>query len=285
MENSENFNNPEFEYTLTVSQFARLCRTTRDTLRHYYEQKILTPRVDEINGYHYYSASQISSFFFITTMRQAGCSISEISDLIYHSSRDSISKMVNSKILDMQREMYLINIKISALHLGMWILEGYEYQRPGTPFIDYLPQISVNTTPITSTDAYHTKDIAGDISVHLGKAQQDDTLSLFPTGVTISSEDLKNGRYTYNNIISLSFLPADNHETYPIPGSMAVICYHDHNCSGIEDTYRKIVSIMKKKHLKPISDLYIISLINLYDRQARHKYFKYLFICVEEVKG
>jgi DNA-binding transcriptional MerR regulator/effector-binding domain-containing protein len=281
MGNFENLNDAESEYTLSVSRFAKLCGTTRDTLRYYYEQKILTPRVDESNGYHYYSTSQITSFFFITTMRQAGCSIKEISDILYHSSRSSISKVVNSKILDMQRQLYLMNIKISALHLGMWILEGYEYQKSGTPFIDYLPEISVRSTPVSHPGSYHTKDIAGDISVHLGKAQSDDTLFLFPTGVTISSENLLMGDYTYNNIISLSFLPSDNSETYPIPGSMAIICYHDHHCGSIEKTYKKIVSIMKKNRLKACSDLYIISLINLYDTEANHKYFKYLFICVK----
>ncbi len=281
---NENLNDAASEYTLTVSKFAKLCGTTRDTLRYYYEQNILTPLEDENNGYHYYSTSQISSFFFITTMRQAGCSIREISELIHHSSRDSISKMVNSRILDMQRELYLINKKISALHLGMWILEGYEYQKPGTPFIDYLPEISVTSTPVTTTESYHTKDIAEDIALHLSKAQGQDALSLFPTGVTISSSNLKKGRYTYNSIISLSFLPSDNSESYPLPSSMAVICYHDHNCPDIERTYRKIVSIMKKNRLKACSDLYIISLINLYDKEANHKYFKYLFICVEPVK-
>ena len=49
------------EYSLTVGQFAKLCLTTRDTLRHYYELGILTPWADPSNGYHYYSASQISS--------------------------------------------------------------------------------------------------------------------------------------------------------------------------------------------------------------------------------
>ena len=72
---SEKLEKQDQEYILSVSQFAKLCGTTRDTLRFYYEQNIITPRVDPYNGYHYYSPSQISSFFFIHTMRQAGCSI------------------------------------------------------------------------------------------------------------------------------------------------------------------------------------------------------------------
>ena len=38
MSTFNNFENKEMEYSLTVSQFAKLCGTTRDTLRYYYEQ-------------------------------------------------------------------------------------------------------------------------------------------------------------------------------------------------------------------------------------------------------
>ena len=124
----------EQEYVLSVGQFAKLCGTTRDTLRFYYEQNILSPKVDPDNGYHYYSPSQISSFFFIHTMRQAGCSIKEISEIIHNSAREKIERLVNTKSLDMQRELYLINKKISALHLGMWILGKYEQNRSGDRF-------------------------------------------------------------------------------------------------------------------------------------------------------
>ena len=68
--NKNQINTSSQEYTLQVSEFAALCNTTRDTLRYYYEQDILVPWKNPKNGYHYYSAAQISSFFFITTMRQ-----------------------------------------------------------------------------------------------------------------------------------------------------------------------------------------------------------------------
>ncbi len=277
----DNFQNDEREYTLSVSQFAKLCGTTRDTLRYYYEQNIITPRVDPENGYHYYSASQISSFFFISTMRQAGCSIKEISELIHSSSRDNIAKLVNSKILDMQRELFLINKKISALHLGMWILDTYEEHGHDSIFMDYIPDISVSTTPIKdSTYAFHTADIAEDISVHLSKAEGNGALSNFPSGVTISYENLLKKRYTYNSIVSLSFLPADNVDTFPLPSNRAVCCYHDHNSPDIEKTYSRMLSYIKRKGLKACSDLYSVSLINLYNKEKKHTYFKYLFICV-----
>jgi len=277
-----NYKNDQQEYSLTVSQFAKLCGTTRDTLRHYYEQDILMPRVDESNGYHYYSASQISSFFFISTMRQAGCSIPEIRDLIHNSSREAIERLTNSKILEMQRELYRINKKISALHLGMWILGEFGGHKKGSLFLQTMPEISTSKTPIKNKDfANHTADIAEDISEHLKKAVDKDSLSIFPTGVTISYEDLVKKHYVYNNIISLSFLPADNIDTFPAEGRIALCCHQDNLSKDIEKTYLKILSYIKKNRLKACSDLYVISLINLYDKEKEHTYFKYLFIYVE----
>ena len=278
----KNFRNDDTEYSLTVSQFAKLCGTTRDTLRYYYEENIIKPRIDPDNGYHYYSPSQISSFFFISTMRQAGCSIKEIRNIIYNSSKEGITDLVNSKINVMQKELYYINKKISALQLGMWILGKYEDHGPDKPYMDTIPNISVTTTKIDNKlDAHHAADIAHDISVHMSRVKIDDNLSSFPSGVTIDYKDLLRKNYVYNSIISLSFLPSDNVGSFPLPSSKTVSCYHDHNLPGIEKTYQKMVSYIKKNRLEACSDLYSISLINLYNKEEAHSYFKYLFICVK----
>ena len=126
------------EYNLSVGQFAKLCGTTRDTLRYYYESDLLIPRIDESNGYHYYSASQISSFFFISTFRQAGCSIKEIDSLIHNSTKDGIRRIATSKVLEMQQELFMLHNKIASLHLGLWLLEKHEkHKMVGVESTDY----------------------------------------------------------------------------------------------------------------------------------------------------
>lgn len=270
------------EYTLRVSEFAALCNTTRDTLRYYYEQDILTPWKNPKNGYHYYSAAQISSFFFITTLRQTGCSISEIGNIIHNLSRSGIEDLADAKIRDMQREAFLITKKIAALKLGMWILGKYDSHKPGVPFIEMIPPMSVYKSPVKNKDSsFHTEDIARELSWHLAKTSEDDSLPVFPAGVTIDYEDLLREKYVYSNIISLSFLPADNIGTFPLPGNKAVLCYHDDESADIKKTYRKMLSLIKRSGLTPCSDLFSISLFNLYDHSKKHTYFKYLFICVE----
>ena len=279
---SKNISDESSEYTLQVSEFASLCNTTRDTLRYYYEQDILVPWKNPKNGYHYYSSAQIGSFFFITTMRQTGCSISEIGKILHNLSRDGIEELGNSKIRELQHEAFLITKKVSALQLGMWILGKYNSHKPGVPFVDVMPPMSVCSTPVSDkASSFHTGDIASDISAHLSRTSSDDSLPMFPAGVTIDFEDLTAGKYVYNNVISLTFLPADNIGTFPLKGNKAVLCYHDNKSPDIEKTYRKILSLINKNNLKAVSDLYSISLINLYDEARNHTYFKYLFICVE----
>ena len=279
---AQNFSNENSEYTLQVSEFAALCNTTRDTLRYYYEQNILVPWKNPKNGYHYYSSAQIGSFFFITTLRQTGCSIAEIGKIIHNLSRDGIEELANTKIREMQHEAFLITKKISALQLGMWILGKYNSHKPGTPFVDVMPPMSVFSSPISDKDSsFHAGDIAADIAAHITKTSRDDSLPMFPAGVTIDYDDLVAGKYAYNKLISLSFLPADNIGTFPLPGSKAVLCYQDNNAPDIEKTYRKMLSLINKNKFKAVSDLYSISLINLYDDARNHTYFKYLFICVE----
>ena len=62
------------EYCITAGEFAKMCQTTRDTLRYYERQGILVPKKNPVNGYHYYSYAQISSYYFIRTFRELDCS-------------------------------------------------------------------------------------------------------------------------------------------------------------------------------------------------------------------
>ncbi|SFB26706.1 DNA-binding transcriptional regulator, MerR family [Acetitomaculum ruminis DSM 5522] len=279
---SDNYSNEKSEYSLLVSDFAKLCNTTRDTLRYYYNQGLLLPWKNPKNGYHYYSASQISSFFFINTMRQSGCSIAEIKSLIYGLPRKEIEVLAEEKIANMEKEALLMRKKIASMRLGMWILKRYNTHKPNVAFLGEIPQMAYSITPVSNPRyAYHAADIANDISTHLSKAHNDIDLPLFPAGVSISYEDLINKNYVYSNVVSLSLLEAKEEKTFPVPSTKAVLSYTYQNTDNIEKTYKKMLSYIKKNRLKPVSDLFSISLINLYDERENHTYFKYLFICVE----
>ncbi len=63
---------------LTSGAFARLCGTTKETLRHYKNVGLLRPAHQGENGYFYYDAGQFYDFYAVTIFRQTGTPLEEI---------------------------------------------------------------------------------------------------------------------------------------------------------------------------------------------------------------
>ena len=62
----------------SVGTFARLARTTRDTLHHYDSIGLLSPMLRGDNHYRYYSAGQLSSINVIRVSRELGMTLEEM---------------------------------------------------------------------------------------------------------------------------------------------------------------------------------------------------------------
>ncbi len=66
---------PQF---FSVGTFARLARTTRDTLHHYDSIGLLSPMLRGENHYRYYSAGQLASINVVRVSRELGLTLEEI---------------------------------------------------------------------------------------------------------------------------------------------------------------------------------------------------------------
>ena len=68
---------------MKIGEFAKICHTRISVLRHYDKQNLLKPvSIDSDTGYRYYSKEQITVFFRIASLKQAGFSLSEIKEII-----------------------------------------------------------------------------------------------------------------------------------------------------------------------------------------------------------
>lgn len=63
---------------LTTGEFARLCKTTKETLFHYDRIGLLKPKHLSENGYRYYGMEQFFDFDMIATLKDTGSSLKEI---------------------------------------------------------------------------------------------------------------------------------------------------------------------------------------------------------------
>ena len=66
------------------------------------------PRKDPDNGYSYYSAAQISSFYFIRAFRDLGCSVADIKDYLLAGEQARFDSFVDVQYAALlrQREVY-----------------------------------------------------------------------------------------------------------------------------------------------------------------------------------
>lgn len=270
------------EYNLTVSDFAKICGTTRDTLRHYYEKGILVPYVNEENGYHYYASSQIASFYFITIFKNVGCSLNDINILINSPSKEEVSNAISNRINNIEEQMHKLQQNYNALNIIKHLFDLINSAASEDIFInEHIPMSYFKTAIRDNENAINISAIIPETVNHINYYSKNMRLSPFPIGSSISYDDLIAEKYIYNNIISFSMEKADGKTFFEVPGSKCVCCYHTNNNGDIKKSYRKITKFIEKNHLTPCSDLFIISLVNLYDNSEKHTYCKFMMICVE----
>lgn len=272
------------EYNIPVSEFARLCGTTRDTLRHYYEIGILVPHVDPNNGYHYYSISQISSFYFINSFRKTGFSVSQISDMMKTTQSDHVHDVLSKQIDKLKVEVSKLHQQIDSLTILRRVL-GY-HEQPGVevtiPGIYKTPNFSVYRTVIENNEnATSVANIAEDLSKHIEYLSQNTNIPPYPLGATIKIDDIRNGSYVYSEIVTLSASTSIRKKIIPLPTNKVVGCFHEDSSKDIRKTYRAIVDYIDEQGLTPVSELFSISIFNIYDHNDEHNYLKCLFVCVE----
>lgn len=82
----------------TRGQFAKYCKTTKETLRHYDKIGLLKPEKTGENGYHYYSARQLIKFTLISSLKTTGCSLDEINKYISKPETVNFKKLLISQL-------------------------------------------------------------------------------------------------------------------------------------------------------------------------------------------
>lgn len=85
-----------------TGQFAKLCDTTKETLRHYRNIGLLVPAQTGKNGYKLYSASQLAEYSFITLMRSLGCSLEEVAELMALNDEETLIAALERKRLEVE---------------------------------------------------------------------------------------------------------------------------------------------------------------------------------------
>lgn len=83
---------------LKAGEFAHLCSTTKETLRHYKDIGLLQPAAKAENGYQLYSPLQIGDYLLISSLQQAGCSLREIKGYLSEPDTEALESVMEDRI-------------------------------------------------------------------------------------------------------------------------------------------------------------------------------------------
>lgn len=112
-----------------IGKFSQLVKVSPRMLRHYEKCGLFFPaKIDKINGYRLYSATQIPLILRIVSLRDMGFSIEEISDILdSFEEKDNMDKVLNRKFNEIQGKIAEENRKIEMLKSTLHRIEKGNY--------------------------------------------------------------------------------------------------------------------------------------------------------------
>lgn len=266
------------EYCIPAGEFARICGTTRDTLRYYHQQGILVPRRNEKNGYHYYSYAQVASFYFIAAFRSVGCAAADIRAYLMGGEQAQFDQFVGKQYQNLLDQRAELDAQIDRLSVSLQLLEEIRAADTGGPVLRGLPgALTLLATPVQAKEAGSFARIGADVRRHMAVCQAAG-VPCFPMGAAMEAADFLAGRYYYSQVFSLAHSGRDT--PWPSSRGAAIVCRDSDGDITVQ--YRRLADFIRQQGLEPVSPVYSLSLVNAIDPNANRRYLKYVFVCTAD---
>ena len=124
---------------ISSGEFAKLCNTSKETLRHYKDIGLLMPQYEADNGYLYYDPEQFYDYYAISIFKKTGTSLAKIKECMQDQNIPSVLKTLKEQQEALKQEKNKIEhmqfiVKNALLNMNL----GHYYNaNDPTPKIDF----------------------------------------------------------------------------------------------------------------------------------------------------
>lgn len=127
-------------HKLTIGQMAQINNVSRQTLRYYDNEGLLTPAViDEHTGYRYYNIMQSARLDMIQYMKSLGIGLTEIKSYIDNRNSSSIIRLLDEKQSNIEQQVAELKQQKKAIRRMVESIQRYENAPPdGTIVLEYI---------------------------------------------------------------------------------------------------------------------------------------------------
>lgn len=228
----------------TAGEFAKLCNTTKETLRHYANIGLLRPVLVGTNGYQYYRAAQVMEFNVICTLKMAGSSLGEIKSYQKNPGNLAFMDMLKDKRTHLQLEQKKLErmerLLTQSIH-GIELALTYQ-DRLYEPSVSVCPEEYLITKPVTEEQTDSEKAMIDILSEHLDYCRTEGFLDEFQLGVIIPQASFLQEHPCENAYYSRVMKKVDSPRLRIKPaGTYATMLYDD-----ATDEYEAAYNILKE---------------------------------------
>lgn len=100
---------------LSISEFAKICGVSRDTLLYYDKINLLKPAYKASNSYRYYSFFQYENYILINSFKQVGIPLNTIKDLMKNKTPESLYKLLTDTETNLTNKINNLKFHLNIL--------------------------------------------------------------------------------------------------------------------------------------------------------------------------
>lgn len=250
---------PIHQTLFTAGQFARLCSTTKETLRHYHSAGILMPVYTKDNGYQYYTAGQFFDFQLIRSLKMAGSSLAEIHTYLSSRGNEAYLQILRQKQNQLREEQK----KLARMEqLLSQTIKKMETAMAGggrlcCPELTWCEEEYLIAMPVPEGYQGTEEETVSLLSRLVGHCTERGLMDEFQLGAIISLDSCLSGQMTESKYYSRLSAPADSPWLQIKPAGFYVrILFDGNDEESAINSHQLIFRFLEEHHLRPCGCLY-----------------------------
>lgn len=262
---------------LKIGEFARLCKTTRDTLLHYARKGFIRPRHTAANGYRYYSMDQFWEFNMLSLLKETGSSLSEIKEAGKRPGSEAYVDLLKTKLELLIKRRDDFSKRIDMFDNLLQLTEE-AISAPRDMLMETIPPICLIRYYKVDTKASFNLP-SPEIYSSSFKNYISEEYSYPPLGMAIDYQHVKSGKFIIDYIFSDS-KEANTDYAVTLPKGKYLSWYHCGNMESHVICYKKLLERIIADGESPKGNMLIFDqmnyLISTSDNEFIGKYMIYV---------
>lgn len=247
---------------LSTGEFAKLCRTTKETLFHYDRESLLKPKYVSENGYRRYGIEQYFDFDMILMFKETGSSLKEIKAYLGDMSSEDILTLLESKHLMVQKERKKLAQRETMLQDIIALAhEALDFDYDTFMVLEQEEERLEVVPTETALDGSISKFVARFVEYSDVYEKQERT-PRFPFGMIVDRQDVLKGQYREKHLFSRATRSTPRSQLHIRPAGHYAVFAHKGTIQTHLEAFSELLRQTKGAGLRVLGNLYVYDMMS-----------------------